>query len=243
MKKNILILIIIFISILNSYGALQKKGLKLKNIDEYAKSKRWAIVIGINNYEDKFIQSLEKARNDAKAISDALQNEGQFDYVYTFTDDNDKEDKLYPSLNKIKTKLEFLKSEIKPDDTLVFCFSGHGISDDNGKSYLLVADSNIASPFTTTLALADIEKWISEIGVKKNIVMLDACRNVLEKTKGVNKKTLMEEMNSQAEVSAVFYATSPGEYSYEHDKEPYGVFTTFLLNGLKGQADANYDDL
>lgn len=81
------------------------------------------------------------------------------------------------------------------------------------------------------------------MGVKKNVVILDACRNTIEKAKGINVRTLMDEKNSQAEVSAVVYATSPGNFSYEHEKEPYGVFSTYFINGMRGKADLNGDVL
>jgi len=63
-------------------------------------------------------------------LTDILKNEGQFDNVFTFTDDNDSKSPYYPSLNKIVAKMEFLKSEIRSEDTLIFYFSGHGVSDD-----------------------------------------------------------------------------------------------------------------
>ena len=213
----------------------------IKKLEEYKTSKRWAIVVGVNNYQDQFISDLEKAQNDAKVLSDILRNEGQFDYVFTFTDDTFKESDSYPSLNNLITKMEYLKNEIKPQDTLFFSFSGHGISDDTNRSYLLLADSKIAEPYKTSLPIYQIQDWIEELNVSKNIVILDACRNVVEKTKGMNTKTLVDEKNAQAEVSAVVYSTSPGEYSYEHNKEPYGVFTTYLVNGLRGNADDNKD--
>lgn len=215
----------------------------LKEVETYSESKRWAIVIGINNYEDKFISDLTKAQNDAKVIADLLQHEGQFDHVFLYTDDSSREDPTYPTLNNLVSRMEFLKDEIKPNDTLLLTFSGHGIADEQNRSYLLTVDSVISQPYKTSLPLYEIESWIESLGVKRNIVVLDACRNVLEKTKGHNTKTLIAEMEAQAKISAVIYATSPGEYSYEHDKEPYGVFTTFFINGLKGAADRNNDIL
>lgn len=216
----------------------------LKSAESYAESKRWAMIIGINDFEDKFIADLSNAQNDAKVLGDVLKNEGQFDHVWVFTDDNPKDGADYPKLNNIKAKMEFLKNEIKPEDTLLVSFSGHGISDDNGKNYLVMADSVIAEPFKTSLPLSELQSWIEDLQVNKNIVLLDACRNVVEKAKSTNNtRYIIDEKNSQAAVSAVFYSTSYGEYSYENDNrdEPYGVFTTYIMNGLKGKADRDED--
>ncbi|HOV15644.1 MAG TPA: caspase family protein, partial [Spirochaetota bacterium] len=226
---------------------LNKKSLKITDDEDFEKKqnskigKRWALCIGINDYQDKYISKLKKCQNDAKGLADILKHEGQFDFVYTFTDDSDRNSLEYPSLNNIIAKMEFLKNEIRQDDTLIFFFSGHGISDDNNKSYLITADTNISQPYKTSLSLYQIEDWISGMKISKNIVILDACRNSVEKAKGINARTLIEEKNSQAEISAVIYSTSPGEYSYEHDTEPYGVFTTFMIDGLKGNADKDND--
>lgn len=230
---------------INTKGLKKKDAIKktrdLKTLDEYASIKRWAIVIGVNDYQDSYISDLEKAQNDAKVLTDVLKHEGQFDYVFSYTDDTYKESEHYPSLNNIVAKMEYLKNEIRPNDIVFFSFSGHGISDVHGRSYLLMADTVISQPYRTSLPLYEIQEWLEEMKVKKNIVLLDACRNILEKTKGINTKTLANEMSSQAEISAVVYATSPGEYSYEHDKQPYGVFTTYIIEGLKGSADRDGD--
>ena len=80
-----------------------------------------------------------------------LQHEGQFDNVILFTDDTPADSANFPTLNNIKAKLNWLKSEIKPDDTFVFTFSGHGISDDQGNSYLVTYDSVISDPYIRRL--------------------------------------------------------------------------------------------
>lgn len=216
---------------------------KIKDMKEYSDSKRWAFIIGINDYEDQFISDLKTPQNDAKVISDIFRNEGQFDYVFSFTDDMDKKSGYYPSLNNIKTKMEYLKEKINPEDLIVFLFSGHGISDENGKSYLLLADSTAALPYKTSLPLYEIEEWINTLDIKRNIVFLDACRNFVEKNKSINLKTISATEQFNSKISAIVYSTSPGEYSYENDAKPYGVFTTFLTEGLKGKADKNGDIL
>ena len=134
-----------------------------------------------------------------------------------------------------------MQPEVKPNDTFVFFFSGRGISDNSNRTYLLTADTVISQSYKTSLPLYEIQNYLSKMKVKKNIVFLDACRNVIEKTKSINIKTLFGEINSQAEISAVMYSTSEGEFSYEHDEEPYGVFSAFIINGLKGEADYNND--
>jgi hypothetical protein len=62
------------------------KGVRIKQMKNNA-GERWAICIGINDYEDRSIIDLKKARNDAKELGKVLKEYGQFDRVYIMTDD------------------------------------------------------------------------------------------------------------------------------------------------------------
>jgi hypothetical protein len=64
-----------------------QKGMKLKSLDEENQGNRYAIIIGINEYEDAAISKLNKARNDAKALDRLLKAQGQFNKVILLTDD------------------------------------------------------------------------------------------------------------------------------------------------------------
>lgn len=73
--------------------------------------KRYAICIGINNYEDAEFNDLEKARSDATGLGEALKSVGQFDSVTVMTDDIDPRfdaQRNYPRLANIRGKLKYL---------------------------------------------------------------------------------------------------------------------------------------
>ena len=55
-----------------AYAQDANKGLLAKQKIEGNAGKRWAICIGINNYEESEILDLEKARSDAKAVGEVL---------------------------------------------------------------------------------------------------------------------------------------------------------------------------
>ena len=100
-------------------------------------AKRWAIVVGINEYTDKDISPLQKARNDAKLIAQILEEQGQFEEVHLMTDDISPKSPLYPTRAHIEAKIDHVLDYSTPVDTILFFFSGHGISDSNGNGYLL----------------------------------------------------------------------------------------------------------
>jgi hypothetical protein len=226
-----------------SYG-IQSKGLKLKELDENNGGKRHAVVVGINNYQDTGISDLSKARNDAKLVGKILREQGEFENVFVMTDDidprNDKEN-LYPTKLNIEEKLDSLLRFSEPDDLVVFFFSGHGISDPDENGYLVTVDTVTDKQFNTSLRINDVVSRLKTKGIKKSLLVLDACRDVLYSSKSSSRNSLLEKEYTESEVAATFYSTKAGYYSYEDDETDYGVFTKYLVMGMEGQADANSD--
>jgi hypothetical protein len=223
---------------------IKSKGLKLKELDENNGGKRHAIVIGINNYQDTGISDLSKARNDAKLVGKILKDQGEFEQVFIMTDDidprNDK-DNLYPTKLNIEEKLDSLLRFSDPDDLIVFFFSGHGISDPDENGYLVTVDTVTDKQFNTSLRINDVVQRLKSKGIKKSLLVLDACRDVLYSSKSSSRNSLLEKEYTESEVSATFYSTKAGYYSYEDDETDYGVFTKYLVMGMEGKADSNAD--
>ncbi len=236
------IIISIFYSILLFAQDNTEKGLEITGIDiteiEGNSGKRWAICIGINDYEELGIVDLEKAQNDAHAIGVVLQEQGQFDQVYIMTDDLNPRDNNYPDLRNIERKLDFLEGFIEPEDLVIFFFSGHGISNDNGEGYLIVADTYPEDAYSSSLPIDTVITWLNNIGVTKSLLLIDACRETFEQGKSLSTDGLREEFFEMSEVAATFYSTESGWFSYEDHESDYGVFTRFLVEGLKGSADS-----
>ena len=216
-------------------------------IDELpsAAGKRYAICVGVNGYEDPGIQDLDKAGNDAKALGKALKEYGKFDEVFVLTDEVDpRYDRmgLYPRLRNIRDKLTYLQDFLTPDDLVVFSFSGHGISDSRGRGYLVPADADYNDPHGTSLPVEELVSWIHGSGIRKSLLLIDACREEVSETvsRGLSDDRLKAARYENSEVSAVFYATKTGWYSFEDQASDYGIFTRFLLEGIRGKGDYQY---
>ncbi len=227
--------------------SLKTKGMKLSEIDEDGDpiniGKRYAIIIGINDYNDSAISALSKARNDAKAIGKILKDIGQFDQVFVMTDDVERNDPehLYPTKLNIEEKIESVLRFTTPEDMIVFFFSGHGISDYDENGYLVTVDTVADKKFETALKVDYIVKQFQGKKIKKSLLVLDACRDKLYTSKSSDRDSIKEKTYSQAEVAATFYSTKAGYYSYEDDESDYGVFSKHLIYGMEGRADENKD--
>lgn len=233
----------------DSIKSVKKYDLKSKGFSKISdlednQGKRYAITIGINKYQDTGISELSKARNDAKIVGKILKNEGQFDQVFVMTDDvdprNDKEN-LYPTKLNIEEKIDSILQFSSPDDLIVFFFSGHGISDPQENGYLVTIDTVTGKQFNTSLQINSVVAKLRTKGIRKSLLVLDACRDVLYTTKSSARNSIIEKDFADSDLAATFYSTKAGYYSYEDDETEYGVFTKYLVMGMEGQADKNAD--
>ena len=193
--------------------------------------RRWAICVGINNYEHESIVDLSKAATDASGMKSALLTFGQFDSVLVLTDKSPKESKDYPSKENLSSKLNYLQQNIQPEDLVVFFFSGHGVTDSDNRGYLVMADSDPDNIGRTGMEVKGIVRPFNEIGFKNLILMIDACKENYINNDDLNKIGLKPEEFNDDEIMASFYATESGGYSYP------GIFSGHLIYGLDGDAD------
>ena len=220
----------------------KRKGLLLQ-ADDPDDARRWAIVIGVNDYNDVAIGKLSKARNDAKIIGQLLMEQGEFGKVFVMTDDVDAKNTLYPTRINIEEKLDIILSSAEKNDTILFFFSGHGVSDSKGEGYILPVDTVFDKVTYSAIKVNNIIGKINEKGIKKSLLILDACRDVITSTKGNQKEGLQSDKFAKAEVAATFFSTKSGYYSFEDPKSDFGVFTKYLAYGMEGKADSNNDGI
>lgn len=204
--------------------------------------KRYAICVGVDNYEDPEIKDLTKAGNDAEGLGAALKGAGQFDAVFVMSTDVDPRydaQGAYPRIANVRARLKYLEGFVKPEDLVVVSFSCHGVADEAGDSYLVMADSRASDPVATSLPLGEVVGWLARLKVRKSLVLVDACRETVSAraSRGMAAQSIRAERYERAEVGAIFFATRTGWYSYEDDETEYGVFTRYVLEGLGGKAD------
>lgn len=210
--------------------------------------KRWAIVIGVDEYDDSNINRLTGAVNDAKALAEALKQHAGFkeERVVLLASGEPRERR--PARNAILRRLSNLKGALPADALLLVAFAGHGI-ERGGQSFLLPADAeysdNPALLEQTSLNVQTLKQFIRETGAKQVFVVLDACRNDPAGGRALNDNRLTEGFshsfdfntrNREVEAFVTLYATSVGQRSFEYSEKKQGFFTWALIEGLKGKA-------
>ena len=144
------------------------------------KQKRWALVIGVDQYADTQITTLGGAANDARTLADALVRYAAFPQDQVFLLSSDQPAERQPTRGNILRRLSNMRSVIPPDGLLVISFAGHGIERD-GRAFLLPSDAQVANDVDlleqTAINVTQIKDLIRKTGVGQVVLILDACRN------------------------------------------------------------------
>jgi uncharacterized caspase-like protein len=212
--------------------------------------RKWAIVVGVDEYQRTGVSDLKYAVSDAKLFAQALtervgvpQNQ-----IFVYTTDTTISQEL-PRLTNLVYRLEWLKEKVKPEDTVFFYFAGHGVESE-GETFLLMDNADNRSKATLTVSSLNASllfELLEQCRAKDTLVILDACRNDPTAGRGSEDNPMTESMSrglvfqaasdtSQRHLATLF-ACSVGQRSYEWPEKGHGYFTYYLVEGLKKGED------
>ena len=130
--------------------------------------KYYALIIGINEYDDPMINDLVASLTDANNLYGILSKS------YTFNSD----DILFlknPKRAEIIDALDYLEREVTPDDNLLIFYAGHGHWDENThKGYWLPSDAQHEST-ANWLRNSSLTGYMASINSKHTLLIADAC--------------------------------------------------------------------
>jgi len=223
-----------------------------------ATSDRWAVVIGVGRYQSTDIPSLRYSVADAEALYQVLIGPGGFkkEHVLLLSDKSEKP----PTLRNIKWALgTFLARSAKKDDTVVIFFAGHGapevdqrgVERDGLAKYLIPADADPDDLYSTALPMDEMQTIFSRVEAERMVVFLDACYSGAaggrtfssKRTRATNLDDQFLERLTRSKGRAIITASRPSEVSIELPELGHGIFTYYLVEGLKGAADLNKDGI
>ncbi len=219
-------------------------------------SKRWAVVIGVSQYKDSRIPSLRYGAADAKSFYDWLvaKDGGRYapSQVKLLTDKDATNERIRDAL------FNWLRQAIAEDIVTIY-FAGHGSPDSPDTPdnlYLLPHDVQYDRITTTAFPMWDIETALKRfIKAKRVVVIADAChsggvgqqfdvaRRSISDPKHNSISRGMQNLSTISSGIAVISASDDSQFSAEGEQfgGGHGVFTWYLLNGLRGEADYNGD--
>jgi hypothetical protein len=136
--------------------------------DELTKRKYYALIIGVDQYQDNAIQDLDNPVNDARELKHVLQT------FYTFEPENITL-LSNPSRTQIIESFDALAQKIAEHDHVLIFYAGHGIWDERLKQgFWLPADASMTSK-AQWLSNSTIRDYVGGIQSKHTLLITDAC--------------------------------------------------------------------
>ena len=188
-------------------------------------TRHWAVVIGVDAYPSPF-QSLKYAADDAKAVAQVFQNAGV--NVTLMTPDS----LIQPTKANVIVQLQ-RHAQLESVDLLTVYLSGHG-EDVNGIGYFLPMDVT-DSPMNSGLSLENLFAILNRAKAKHRFVIVDACRVTPKEHFVAALSRYSEESN------IIFTACDSDQWAPEIPQLKHGLFTYFLLKGLRDSSAAGDD--
>ncbi len=220
---------------------------------ETGQAKLWILLIGVNEYQDHNLPRLRYSAFDCQGLGESLNQATQAFPQKEIIIHHDFSPRK-PILKTVKASLDQIVTSAKTQDTILFYFSGHGLIEyQSQQTVLCLADTQRDNLLHTGLTLQALLTMLGKCSAHSQVVWLDACHcgNMsLTGARGEVKKDvlddstakLLETLRQRAAKSKGFYALlscDQGQQSWEFPDLGHGVFSYFLMQGLRGEA-ANF---
>ncbi len=214
------------------------------------RAKVWAVVIGISKY--KTVHPLRYADMDAQAFYDyLLRNVGVLPEHITLLLNEQA------TLTNLKRTLGTeLKRKAAEKDTVIIYYAGHGApeadasaADDDGlEKYIVPYDADPKDLYTTGLPMREVETIFNRLAPERVIFISDSCYSgatagrtfATASRRAVVSESFLSRL-SKGKGRIVLSASKASEVSEEREDLGHGVFTYYLLEGLRGHADTDRD--
>ena len=223
---------------------------RFQSADREDLAKLWLVLVGVNRYQDENLPSLQYSALDCQGLGEALKEATQSFRAREVIIHNDFTARQ-PTLTTFRQSLGQVVANARSEDTILLYFSGHGVLEPQTQQvFLCLADTVKEQLSSTGLAIAELLGFLSDCRATQQLVWLDAChsggmtlRGSLSKCKPqslVNPTPeLVKVLRKKAAQSQGFYALLSCDHtqqSWEFPELGHGVFTYYLMRGLRGEA-------
>ncbi|MCB9335586.1 MAG: caspase family protein [Flavobacteriales bacterium] len=206
------------------------KGLNVsKSLDDLKIGNYYALIIGIDKYSGSWTP-LKNAVNDAKAIETLLKSKYKFHQFKSLYNET-------ATRENIISALEWLVTNVKPEDNVFIYYSGHGeFKKELNKGYWVPYGATTMST-SNYISNSDIQTFIKGIQSQHTLLVADACfsgdifRGNTISVPFENSPKYFKKVHSLKSRQAM---TSGGiEPVMDGGKDGHSVFAYYLLKALK----------
>ena len=214
------------------------------------REKVYAVVVGINSYKN--FPPLKYATNDAREFYRYLLEVNQVpkDQVWLLLDEEATLDKLRTTLGTL------LRRNAGKEDTVIIFLAGHGAAEqdvsspdgDGLEKYILPSNADPKDLYASAMPMSEIARIFQRINSERLVFISDTCysgasggRTIPYPGMRANISGAFLDRISQGKGRVILTASDANELSVERDDMKHGVFTYYLLEGLRGKADLDKD--
>ena len=176
-------------------------------------SNAYAVVVGIESYQQPAIPGIDYAHADATAMASVFEEcfEVPAENIQIWLDSE-------ASYVRLKNDLKYAASQLDPDDRFYFFYAGHGFWAASGGNRLTAWDTHPSSPEDTTVSIEEVLLHpLAQSQCKVSALFIDACATKIA-TKGHSRDLLtgmrkeeFEAFSKGAEYMTAFFACKPTE--------------------------------
>ncbi len=213
-----------------------------------AEGKKYALVVGVKDYDPTQLNALHYAEDDAIALGEELEALG-FDVV-VMTARSKIPDRKPALASDILRQLDRRTADRDPSDTVIVAFSGHGaqlkadpVAPDGTKETYFCPERANLSDRASLLPMSAVVRKLGDCRAGKKLLLVDACRNEAA-PKEVTAKTAEIELDPAGIVkrtpprgTLILFSCSSEEKSFEFPALKHSAFSYHLLKYLRGEAD------
>ncbi len=192
----------------------------------------YLLAIGLSSYREQDIVARKYASLDAETVAAYFQTLGGLpqNNVRLLRDWS----ALRPDIEE--AVLDWLPAKTTKDSVVVIYFAGQAMVSPSGDTFLIPYDGSLGSP-TRLYPLKELEAALGRLKAKQVLFIFDG--TVLKN--GADGRTKLGPPKWTGTAGSVLHVTATTGFgkSLESDTLHHGLFTYYLLRGLRGEADAN----
>ncbi len=201
-------------------------------------ARRLAVVVGIDAYREW--PPLAGAAADARRVAATLRGLG-FDEVHEVYDEDATRAAILDLMGRR------LRLQAGKDDLVMIYFAGHGATETlpNGerRGYLVPVEGDAQAIFSTAIPMQQLRALTSRLAAKHVYFAMDSCYSGLGFTRGISRVQRGESdyFRKVTRLRAVQMITAGAEGEQAIERDGHGLFSTHLIDALRGGADSNAD--
>ena len=215
---------------------------------------RWAVLIGVEDYADSKVPSLNYSVDDIEKLREVLIEHAGYKAENIKLLKNQEAS----AANVRSTLGTWLPRQVSDEDMVLIYFSGHGGAEpsirgdvkDGTEKYMMLSDSKVDDMYGTAIPMSELAKIFGRIRADKLLFAMDSCYSgatgkgvMREGMKAIGLRDDYLNALTGSSGTVVLTASRASEVSMESKKLSMGVFTHFLCQALTGLADSDSDGL